>query len=373
MKKFKNIITILLVFVFTASIFTFSASAEEISTSASSAILYCVNNDSVLYGSNENSKMKIASTTKIMTTLLTLEKAKENNKIVTFEKSMIEEGSSMYLKVGEKVTLKDLCVGMMLPSGNDAATASAISIAGSKEKFVALMNKRAKEIGMKNTNFVTPSGLDDSEHYSTAKDMALLMRECLKNKEFVEISGSKSKIVSFVSPSDKTVTYNNHNRLLSIYPNCIAGKTGYTMAAGRCLVTAARKDGVTLIAVTLNDKNDWQDHTSLFEYGFSKVISKTFHKKTIKQKIVGSNKDSVKLTVREKNFVLSSKSDKITEKIYVPPFAYAPIKKGDKAGEVVYYKNGNIIDRESVKYNENIDYKSTKKNFWDYIKELFYG
>ncbi|MGN1131911.1 MAG: D-alanyl-D-alanine carboxypeptidase family protein, partial [Ruminococcus sp.] len=279
--------------------------------------------------------------------------------------------SSMYLKVGEKLRLEDLCVGMLLPSGNDAATCAAVSIAGSKEKFAELMNNRAKEIGMKNTNFVTPSGLDDDNHYSTAYDMALLMRECLKNKKFCEISGSVSKTVSFVSPQDKAVTYQNHNRLLSSYEYCISGKTGYTESAGRCLVTAARKNGVTLIAVTLNDRNDWEDHTSLYEYGFTQVYSKTFSQKTITQSVVGGKSDSVKLKIEEKTFVTNSKNEKITEKILIDPFAYAPIKKGDRAGIVLYCKNGRVIDKATLTYEDDIEYKTTPSGFWEFIKGLF--
>ena len=368
MKKFIAVI-ICCVFVFSVSVT--NAFAGEVSTSAGASVLLCGNNGKVLYSHNMNTRMKMASTTKLMTALLTLESAEKNNRVVTFKESMIEKGSSMYLKVGEKLRLEDLCVGMLLPSGNDAATCSAISIAGSKEKFAKLMNKRAKEIGMNNTNFVTPSGLDDPDHYSTAYDMALLMKECLKNKKFREISGSVSMTVSFVSPQDKAVTYQNHNRLLSSYEYCISGKTGYTESAGRCLVTASRKNGVTLIAVTLNDRNDWKDHTSLYDFGFGKVQSKTLSAKTITQSVVGGKSDLVKLKIDEKTFVTNSKKDKITMKILLDPFAYAPINKGDRAGLVLYCKNGRVIDKSIINYSENIEYKTTKSGFWEFIKGLF--
>lgn len=350
---------------------SYSAKADVPSVNAGASVLYCVETDSVLYSHNENKAMKMASTTKLMTSLITLEKAKKHNKTVTFTKDMIEEGSSMYLKVGEKVTLKDLCVGMLLPSGNDASTASAITIAGSKEIFADLMNKRAKKIGMKNTHFVTPSGLDDKDHYSTAYDMALLMKECLKNKSFCEISSSKGKSVFFKKPKDKAVTYINHNRLLSTYEYCISGKTGYTDSAGRCLVTASRKNNITLIAVTLNDKTDWKDHTALYDYGFSKLKSKVFNEKIITQDIVGGNKDTIALKVEGKTFVTDNKKDNYREKIIIPPFAYAPIKRGDKAGMIEYTKNGKVVDRKSITYSENIKYKGSKKSFWDLIKEIF--
>lgn len=367
----KKIIAVIFCCVFLFTISVTHAFSSEVSTSAGASVLLCANNGKVLYSHNMNTRMKMASTTKIMTALLTLENAEKDNRVVTFKESMIEKGSSMYLKVGEKLRLEDLCVGMLLPSGNDAATCAAVSIAESKEKFAEKMNKRAKEIGMKNTNFVTPSGLDDDNHYSTAYDMALLMKECLKNKKFCEISGSVSKTVSFVSPQDKAVTYQNHNRLLSSYDYCISGKTGYTESAGRCLVTASRKNGVTLIAVTLNDRNDWEDHTSLYDYGFSEVQSKTFYAKTITQSVVGGKSDSVKLKIEEKTFVTNKKNDKITTKILIDPFAYAPISKGDRAGLVLYCENGRVIDKSVLKYGDDVEYKTTQRGFWEFIKGIF--
>lgn len=370
----KRVISLLVLFVFSFSLLTINVKATEVTTSAMGTVLYCVDNNSVLYGKNENVKMKMASTTKLMTALLTIEYAeKHNNPIVTFKKSMIEEGSSMYLKVNEKVTLKDLCVGMLLPSGNDAATASAIKIAGSKEKFAELMNKRAKQIGMNNTNFVKPSGLDDDNHFSTPYDMALLMKECSKNKELMKICGSKFMTVSFVSPKDKIVTYQNHNRLLSLYENCIGGKTGYTESAGRCLATIAKKNGITLIAVTLGDKNDWKDHINLYDYGFSKIKTKVFKEETLVQQLVGGTKDKTNIKLKEKVFILNNKSDKIERKIFLSPFAYCPIKEGDKAGVINYYRNGKLLEKNIIKYQEDIEYKEAEKSFWDFIKELFNG
>lgn len=313
----------------------------------------------------------MASTTKLLTTLLTLEFAKKNDKIVTFDRSMIEEGSSMYLKVGEKVHIGDLCIGMMLPSGNDAATAAAVTVAGSKEKFADLMNKRAKAIGMKSSHFVTPSGLDDDSHYTTAYDMALLMTECLKNKEFREISGSVNKTVAFVSPNDKTVTYHNHNRLLSEYPYCISGKTGYTEAAGRCLVTAAEKNGITLVAVTLNDRNDWQDHKSLYDYGFSVLRSKHFKNTAISQTVVGGKENSVEIDIPKKDFVLDDDDSKIKRKIMIEPFAYAPLKKGERAGVVLYYQKGKVIYKKSLVYKKSVSVEETEGGFFSFIKSIF--
>lgn len=172
--------------------------------------------------------MSMASTTKIMTTLITLEHAQANNKEVTFNKNMVAEGSSMYLKEGYKLRLSDLATGMMTVSGNDAANASAISISGSVEEFSKLMNDKAKQIGMSSTHFVTPSGLDDDNHYSTAVDMAHLMNYAMSNNDFAQLTAKKNVKVDYISPKDMSITYGNHNRLLSLYQYCNGGKTGFT-------------------------------------------------------------------------------------------------------------------------------------------------
>lgn len=342
-------------------------SAEEITTSASAAVLYCVDNNTVLYQRNMNKRLKMASTTKLMTALLTLEVAEKHDKTVTFTADMIEEGSSMYLKLGEKVRLSDLCVGMMLPSGNDAATAAAVAISGSREKFAERMNRRAGQLGLDGTSFVTPSGLDDKNHYSTARDMAVLMKACLKNKQFREISGSKSRQVHFIYPPDKTVTYQNHNRLLSMYPCCISGKTGYTSAAGRCLVTAARKNGVTLIAVTLNDRQDWDDHIKMYEHGLSVVHKYSEKEISVRQDIVGGTADKVKIIIPKKK-IFTSDNKKIKRRIHISPFEYAPVKKGERAGRVEYYSGKRLISKEEIYYAESVDYK---QGITDFLKGLF--
>ena len=201
---------------------------RDISTSAEAFVLYCPDNNTAIASKNADKKLPMASTTKIMSSLLALEYAKSDNKTVEFTSDMIAEGSSMYLKEGEKVALYDLAVGMMMQSGNDAAKAAAIAVSGSEEKFVDLMNERAKEYGMNNTSFATVNGLDDENHYSTAYDMSVLLANALKNDDFAEITSQKSMTVDFIEPDDKSVKYPNHNRLLSLYDACISGKTGFT-------------------------------------------------------------------------------------------------------------------------------------------------
>lgn len=327
--------------------------SAEVSISAEAAVLYCPDNGKIYYSKNENKRMRPASTTKLMTAWLTLEYASKHNKKVRFTEEMSAEGSSMYLKFGEVVTLKDLAAGLLMCSGNDAANAAAISIAGSKEKFASLMNSRARKIGMNHTHFVTPSGLDDDDHYSTAADLAVLMSNALKNPDFAQLCGKKSASVHFVKPKSKVSSYANHNRLLSLFPDCIGGKTGYTMAAGRCLVTAAKRDGLTLIAVTLNDKRDWDDHITLYNYGFDNYKMKQLDDTDcfIDVKVVGSDSKTVTVGSAENDGVVLSKKDykMVKRTVYLDNFLYSPIKKNEEVGEIVYTLNGEILARHRLR------------------------
>ena len=315
-------------------------SADAVATSAQAHILMDADTGVVLSGTNETQRMKMASTTKIMTALLALEEAQKKDAIVTFGEDMIAEGSSMYLKVGDKLHLSDLAAGMMMASGNDAANAVALYMGKSFEDFAKLMNLRAESVGMKNTNFVTPSGLDDEEHFSTAYDMALLMAEAVKNESFRELSASTEKKVEFVYPEGKVTTYANHNRLLKLYKYCTGGKTGFTEAAGRCLVSSAEKDGVTLIAVTLNAPDDWNDHKALYEYGFSLYTNVEFDNRdapfTIR--LSGGETDFASASVGEKVSVSvpANRIKDIEQKVYLPSFVFAPVKKGDVVGKITY-------------------------------------
>lgn len=366
----KRIICLLLSFI---CIFSFSVKAECVSTSASSAILYCKDNGKVYYSQNENTKSKIASTTKIMTALLALEYAEKNNKKVKFTADMIAEGSSMYLKLGEVVTLRDLAIGLLLCSGNDAANATAIAISGSIEKFAVRMNNRAEKIGMENTHFANPSGLDDPDHYSTAYDMALLMCEAMENKDFAEITAMKTATVNFKKPKDKIATYSNHNRLLSMYEYCIGGKTGYTMASGRCLVTVAKKDGLTLICVTINDRQDYNDHINLYNSVFEKYCLTNLDDRQCYYNVNTENGISSTTTAccnDKTNLVLSQKkASKIKRKLNLYKNIKAPVQKGDTLGTIIYTLKGKTVATHTLVAAEDNPCKVIR--LWDYIKEFF--
>lgn len=216
----------------------------------------------VLYSNHADERSLIASTTKIMTALVVLEHCDPSQEFTVPIEATGIEGSSMYLKPNELVTIRELLYGLMLQSGNDAAVALAMACSGSVEHFVALMNQQAECLGLKNTHFENPNGLDGKQHYSTAADLAKLTSYALKNPEFEKIVSTKT-----IRIGERSLT--NHNRLLWSVEGAIGVKTGYTKAAGRILVSAARRNGRTLIAVTICDGNDWRDHAALYEYGFS--------------------------------------------------------------------------------------------------------
>ena len=236
--------------------------AAAVSTSAASAILVDVDSGRVLYEYNADARMRIASTTKLLTALVALERGDLNDVVTVSREAAYTEGSSMYLKEGEELTLETLLYGLLLCSGNDAAVAIAEHIAGSQEKFAELMNEKAAELGMENSSFVTPNGLDAEDHYSTARDMARLACAAVGNEILVRMASTRT-----VTIAGRTMT--NHNKLLGSLEGCIGLKTGYTMAAGRTLVTCAERNGQRLAAVTLQDGNDWADHQALYDYGFS--------------------------------------------------------------------------------------------------------
>lgn len=348
---------------------------SDLSISAQAYVLYCADNGKIISSKNENKKMKPASTTKLMTSLLALEEASSLNKKVKFTDDMIAEGSSMYLKIGDVVTLKDLAAGMMMASGNDAANAAALSISGSFEKFAEKMNRRAEQIGMKNTHFVTPSGLDDDNHYSTAIDMAILMSYALENEEFAKLTSQKSATVEFLEPQSKVTTYSNHNRLLSLYEYCIGGKTGYTMSAGRCLVSAAKKDGLTLVCVTFNDRNDWNDHIALYNYGFDEYSMYSSDDSDFFADIpcVGGEKDMVSVTGEKPVSIVveASEIDSVKRQVYIDSFLYAPICRGEEVGKIRYLKDGKLIAENSIVAVDNINALKENKNIFIKIKEFF--
>ncbi len=347
-------ISVLLVF----SVAFSSVSAEDKPVvSAESAVLIDAVTGRVIYAENENEKRPMASTTKIMTTLLCLESGDLDEQFTVDSEAIKVEGSSMGLCEGDVVTKRILCYGMLLPSGNDAANATAVKLAGDISSFSEMMNNRAKEIGMKNTNFITPSGLHDENHYSTAYDMAILTREALKNPDFSAICSQCEITTEYGNPPYRRTLYNT-NKLLSMYEGCNGVKTGFTDEAGRCLVSVCEKDGVKLIAVTLFAPDDWNDHKKLFDYGFSKVKCYKTDKKPFEKKIsvVGGEKDFVSLSSENdgKLALFDGEYKNIKKVVKTPAFLYAPVFEGEKIGEIDYYIGDELIFTENLYADENV-------------------
>lgn len=235
--------------------------------SAASAVLLDQSSGRLLFGKDANDKRPIASITKVMTAILAIESGKLNKTVRVSANAVRTEGSSIYLKPGEKIKLRDLIYGLMLRSGNDASLAIAEAVGKSEQGFVFLMNEKAKEIGMMDTHFTNPNGLENPDHYSTAYDMALLTRYAMQQPIFRKIVATRIYRAQATNRSAARV-WGNKNKLLRLYKYTTGGKTGFTKAAGRTLISTATKGHMDLIAVTLNDGDDWRDHQSLFDWGF---------------------------------------------------------------------------------------------------------
>ena len=321
--------------------------------SAQSAVVLTADTGAVLFEKDGHTPRPVASTTKIMTALLALEAAQEQgDPLVDITQEMVAvEGSSMGLQAGDSISLTGLAAGMLLASGNDAANAAALYLDGSLESFAARMNQRAAALGMEDTHFVTPSGLDGEDaqglgHLSTAYDMALLARAALENQAFRQLCSSPSLAVEFAEPV-KRVTYTNHNKLLAQYQGCVGVKTGFTKEAGRCLVSAAERDGALLIAVTLNAPNDWQDHTALLDYGFSQVEPYQLAGGDVRLTVpvVGSPVEVVSLRGSNGGEVTLplGQGAQVERVVRVPKFLYAPVEAGEQVGEICWYLEGQLL------------------------------
>ncbi len=346
----------------------------DIDISAECAVVMNAQTGTVLYEKNAHRKHAIASTTKIMTALLTIEAGDPDRLFVADRTAIRVEGTSMGLTEGDIVTRRALCLGMLLPSGNDAANAAAVNVAGSMGAFADMMNRRAAQIGMSDTHFVNPSGLDADGHYSTAYDMALLTREALKNTDFREMCGMKSAETEFGNPQEKRTLFNS-NKLLDMYEGCIGVKTGFTDNARRCLVSAAERNGCTLIAVTLNAPDDWDDHTKLLDSAFSEMKAYDIRLNSFAAEVVGGNTGSVPLVPAEKVTLgmTADETRRISVKYSVPRFVYAEINEGDALGQADIFLDGKLFRKVALVASENVSRTEPSKGVFDWLKNLLNG
>lgn len=321
---------------FAAAVLFLSVCYAAPSDSAKSAILMDADTGRILYAKNSDCKSLIASTTKIMTAIVVLEHCQLDEVYEIPPQATNIEGSSIYLQAGERLTIRDLLYGMMLQSGNDAAVALALACSDSVAEFVDLMNLKAQQLGLHRTHFENPNGLDGEAHYSTAADLARLTQYALKNSDFEDIVSTKS-----VRIGDRSLT--NHNKLLWSVDGAIGVKTGYTKAAGRILVSAAERNGRRLIAVTISDGNDWQDHKALYDYGFAQYPERT---------LISAGEDvgwvdcmdgsRAYLTAGEDVSYPAYENENVRVTVQYPKFCFAPGAAGTPAG----YGTVTIGDRE---------------------------
>lgn len=322
-----------------------AAQAAEPVTSASSAILVDAGSGRVLYEKDAHTRRGIASTTKLMTALVAAESVTDlSAQVEVLREDTLTEGSSMYLKVGETVTVEALFYGLLLQSGNDAALALARYCAGDVETFVARMNEKARALGMADSKFANPNGLDDENHYSTAADMAILAAACMDNELVAKVVSAKSATIG-------TRTFVNHNKLLSLYPDCVGMKTGYTRSSGRTLVSAARRDGQLLLCVTLNDPDDWKDHAALFDYGFENYplcLLASAGKTVGLVKTSGSLVPVIPVRTAGEAWYPLAASEQVKAELKLPESLQAPVGDDVPVGELVFTLNGTVIGETSL-------------------------
>lgn len=336
--------------VFTSLILLVPCVAYGAYSSASSAIVMDADTSEILFEKNIYEERSIASTTKILTSYIACESGRLDEKVTVTDEMVNTDGTSLGLRAGNKILLYDLVVGMMLASGNDAANCVALYLGKTFEGFAEIMNKTATDIGLKNSYFVTPSGLDESNHHSTAYDMALLTAKALQNQTFSEICAMKSKEITI---SGKKQTVYNHNKLLSFMDDCVGVKTGFTKKAGRCLVSAVKRNGITLICVTLNDADDWNEHMALYKECFE-YYTPVHCEDKLSINIVGAQQNTINAVYSADLSVLNG-GDIMTE-IYYFPIIYAPVNKGDELGFAVIKYKDKEISRVPILANESIEY-----------------
>ena len=328
----------------------FPGKARAVGTSAASAILVDADSGRVLYEQNADAKMLIASTTKILTALVAIREGDLSQVVTVKREATLTEGSSMYLKEGEQLTLETLLYGLLLCSGNDAAVAIADAVGGSQAGFVKLMNETARELGMEHSSFANPNGLDDEDHYSTARDMAKLACAAVNNETLMRIASTRT-----VTIGGRTMT--NHNKLLSYMDGCIGLKTGYTKAAGRTLVSCAERNGQRLVAVTLQDGNDWADHQALYEYGFATYPAKraaVLGQAVSRAPVQGGQCGTVSLVAAASFSWPVAAGERLEIRIDLDEPLAAPVKAGTQVGEAVFLLDGAEVGRVDLLCGETV-------------------
>ena len=343
---------------------------------ARSAIVMDTVTGQVLYERDIDTRRYPASTTKMMTLIVALEHGRLDDIVTVSKHAEGVEGSTLWLVQGDKIPLGELLTGMMMHSGNDATVAVAEHIAGSVPAFVEMMNETAAEIGAYNTHFVNPNGLPDENHYTTAFDLAKIAAYGYSLPHFEEIVSKQEVIYDWVKDPAKKLR--NENQMLWLYRGANGVKTGYTDAAGRCLVSAARRDGMQLVAVVLDSYYMWNDSIALLDYGFQNARPKTLVKKgevVAKVEVADGRQDEVELVAAESLVAVEKlgETGKVEKKLEIPEKVAAPIKKGDVVGKVVCYYDGKRQGAIYLLAAKDVEYYSFWDNLLNWWREFWKG
>ncbi len=319
-----------------------------------------------MFEHDADSRQLIASTTKIMTAIVVIEACDLDEEVTIMPEAVGIEGSSMYLKRGEALTIYELLLGMMLHSGNDAAVALALHCDGSVEAFAERMNTMAERLGLTQSHFANPNGLDDEQNYASARDLAALAAYALENDTFREIVSTKS-----ATAGGRSLT--NHNKLLWRVDGAIGVKTGYTRSAGRILVGAAERDGRRLVSVTINAPNDWSDHAEMLEYGFSAyTVRKVIRDgETVADvPVIYGDRPSVDAVAAIPFCYALSVEEQPELVLHLPRFLFAPVEQGAAAGTADIVLNGRILGSVSLVWAESVYEPAEEPGFW---RKIFGG
>lgn len=366
--KLKKIVSILFAAICILSVTPGASALEAAPTvSAQASIVYHPSSGSVIYESSAYEPMLIASTTKVMTALVVLENCALDETVVIEHEWTLTEGSSMYIVSGTEYTVEQLLYGMLLTSGNDAATALACHAAGDIESFAGLMNEKARQLELQNSHFSNPHGLDSEDHYSCAFDLALIMAEAMSHEAFVRISGTTVWTMG-------ELTYVNHNKLLWNCDGVVAGKTGYTLAAGRTLVTCAERDGMRFICVTLNAPDDWSDHSQLYDWAYSQYTVKPIidcSRMTVP--VISGEREYAGIEPVGNSELFRAVDDELTLSYSLPRFTYAPVSAGELAGYLNVETSSGYSYTIVLAYIADVPLKEgVRLTRWEKIKHAWY-
>lgn len=346
--------------------------AYALETSAQSAVLIEADSGNIIYEKNAHTRLPMASTTKIMTALVAAENSSLSDEVTVPPAACGVEGSSIYLVPGEKLTMEQLLYAMLLESANDAAAAIAIHISGSIEGFAALMNEKAAELSLADTHFSNPHGLYADDHYTTAEDLARIAACALRNDDIRRIVSTYKHTIPLHGDEGVRVLI-NHNRLLRMSDDVIGVKTGFTKKSGRCLVSAAERDGVCVIAVTLNAPDDWNDHLAMHRLGFDEYQSYALAAEgefCIDIPAVGSDDGTVTVSNRDTLTLTLPRGEEIECITEAPHLILSQVFEGDVIGRVVFYSRGNEIGSVPL-YASETTHEIKKEGFLEKIKGIF--